>query len=113
MLDKTSKFAALVIVLGVAGMSSATAGPFLEAPVADESVEACVAEIRRHADYADAGSVLHNVEVESYRVVGHKLRIATTILDDVNGEAIRAYSTVCAVTPREVPSKFRIREIRR
>lgn len=113
MFGKMKKFAGLTVALGIAGMGSAMAAPLLTVPVAEGSIEACVAEIGRHANYADATSVRHDVEVEPRRSIGHKLRIATTILDESGGEAIRAYSTVCTVTPEAVPSKFRIREVRR
>ncbi len=106
---RKQSYALAVMVLGVAGTASAS--PFLEVPVDEASVDACVAEIEQHANYAGARRVLHDVEVEQRRSIGHELKITTTILSEPGGAPIRAYATECVVTPRRAPARFRIREV--
>ena len=47
--------------------------------MSQEGIEACVAEINRQADYSDATRVVHNVDVDKRRPVGHELTIETLV----------------------------------
>ena len=89
--------------------TSAVASPWIDRPVSSEGVKACVAEINRQADYADAARVIHNVDVDSRRPLGHDLRIETLVLDADGRQTIRAYATECTVTPKHLPLTVRVR----
>ncbi len=91
-------------------LSSAAASPWIDRPVSDEGVKACVAEINRQADYSAAVRVIHNVDVETRRPVGHELRIETLVLEAGTDETKRAYTTDCTVTPRHLPLRVQVRE---
>ena len=89
--------------------SSAIASPWIHRPVSSEGVKACVAEINRQADYTDAARVIHNVDVDSRRPLGHELRIETLVLNADGSETLRAYATECTVTAKHLPLTVRIR----
>ncbi len=75
-INKTLFVSAFLLAAG-----SSSASPMLERPVPPESVEACVAEINARADYTGAARVVHNVDVEQRRPLGHELTIRTMVLN--------------------------------
>jgi hypothetical protein len=79
-----------------------------EAP--PEKIDLCVAAIDEQANYEDASYVRHEVESRARATVGHKLKISTQVYDEVDGQLIREYRTLCAVSNRPEPVAFRMRE---
>ena len=98
------------VVLAVTPFTASRAGYLVAQPVSEASVEACVDKVRQQADYPEAGTVRHDVEVEQRRSIGHKLYISTSILEEGSGKT-RQYATVCTVVPNRAPLDFRIREV--
>ena len=88
---------------------SASASPMTDRPVPPESVEACVAAINAQADYTGAARIVHNVDVEQRRPLGHELTIRTMVLKADGETRLRSYATECTVTPRHVPLRVHIR----
>ena len=91
-----------------ASLSTAVASPWIDKPVSQEGIEACVAEINRQADYSNATRVVHNVDVDKRRPVGHELSIETLVLDADGAATLRAYATECTVTPKHVPLSVQV-----
>lgn len=96
-----TKQAAISIILAIAGFT-VSAGAFAmpefpqEAPMS--SVELCVAEIGKQANYADAVRVRHEVDSKERRVGGHTIKIDTKVFTDDGTRILREYETVCAVS---------------
>ncbi len=103
---------AITLSLAITGLFfSAAASAGLGAEEApSRSVESCVAEIRGHADYSDAGRVLHEIETTGRRSLAYRFRIATKVFGAADGELIRQYTTKCIVYGDDQPAFFKITE---
>ena len=101
------KIALSLMALLAANVAFALPGFDEEAP--QSSVDACVAAVSDSANYADASTVLHNVETEERRFSGHKMTIQTLVYDDAR-TVIREYASNCAINGEDVIKRFRIRE---
>ncbi len=97
------------LVLGGLYVLAAPAGAatVAESGVASE-VNACIAEVRERMDYTDASRVRHDVVAIERRTVGYTLKISTTVFGQAEGEAIRAYATICVVNGDNKPLQFSI-----
>ncbi|MDH3612207.1 MAG: hypothetical protein OEU90_06875 [Gammaproteobacteria bacterium] len=74
----------------------------------ENEVNACVAEVREHADFADAVRVRHDIVAIERRTVGYTLNISTSVYGKADREAIRAYATTCVVNGDNKPLRFTI-----
>jgi hypothetical protein len=109
---KISK-AAVSTTLAIAGLvasSSAFALPGFSEQAPQSSVEQCVAEIGKQANYDNAGLVRHLVDSKERRVSGHTIKIDTIIFGIDGSEVIREYTTVCAVSDDAETKYFKIKE---
>lgn len=100
------------ISLGLTGLLAANVAlalpGFSEEPP-QSSVDACVAEVDAKANFAEARSVIHNVEAEARRTSGYKMNIRTIIYGE--GETvIREYASHCAIDDAEEIRRFKIRQ---
>jgi len=75
-----------------------------------DKIDLCVAAIAEQANYDDANYVRHEVESKARATVGHTLNISTQVYTDADGQLIREYRTLCAVSTRPEPVAFKIRE---
>jgi hypothetical protein len=75
-----------------------------------EKIDLCVAAIDEQANYEDASYVHHEVESRARATIGHTLKISTQVYDETDGQLIREYRTLCAVSNRPEPVAFRMRE---
>lgn len=100
---------ALFVSVFLLAAGAAYASPLIDRPVSPESVEACVAAINAQANYTGATRVVHNVDVEERRPLGHSLSIETLVLKADGKTPLRSYATECTVTPRHVPLHVSIR----
>jgi len=75
-----------------------------------DKIDLCVAAIAEQANYEDANYVRHEVESKSRATVGYTLNISTQVYEEADGQLIREYRTMCAVSKRTEPVSFRIRE---
>lgn len=100
----------LLVATSLVAASLASASPFRYVPVPATSVEACIAEVDQRADYTGGSRVVHNVDVDQRRSVGHELRISTLVMGEADGKALREYVTVCTVTPKHAPLAFTMSE---
>ena len=78
--------------------------------IADE-VNACVAEVREHADYSDAIRVRHDVVAVERRTVGYSLAIDTLVFGKSDDVAIRQYAATCIVNGNYKPMSFKIEQV--
>jgi hypothetical protein len=99
---------ALFVSAFLLAAGSASASSLIDRPVPPASVEACIAEINAQANYTGAARVVHNVDVEQRRPLGHELTIRTLVLKADGETTLRSYATHCTVTPRHVPLQVRI-----
>ncbi len=76
----------------------------------EHEVNACVAEVRDHANFEDAIRVRHDIVAIERRTVGYRMNITTSVYSDAAAEAIRAYATTCVVNGNNKPMKFSISE---
>ena len=97
-------------VLGLTFSSYASAADLADIGLEHE-VNACVAEVRDHADFADAVRVRHDVVAIERRTVGYTMNITTSVYSDTDGEAIREYATTCIVNGNNKPLKFSIAKV--
>ena len=79
-----------------------------EAP--QDKIDLCVATIADQANYDDATYVRHEVTSKARATIGHTLNISTLVYDEADGQLIREYRTLCAVSNRPEPVAFKIRE---
>lgn len=103
----TSLFVVAFIGLGLASNAQAHPGEAKVAP--DSSIQQCVAQIGKQADYSNAGRVLHVVESKERRVSGYSIKIDTRVFDSDSGELVREYATYCAVASNSEMRAFKLR----
>jgi hypothetical protein len=110
--EKTMLNRKTVVSLGFAGLLFANVALALpgfsdEAPRA--TVDVCIAEVDANADFADANSVLHNVETEKRRISGYKMNIRTIVYGE-GDTVIREYATHCRIDDEKEILRFKIRQ---
>lgn len=96
-INKTAVATTLAIA-GLAFSAGAFATPNFPQPAPMSSVELCVAEIGKSANYDEAGRVRHEVDSKERRVGGHTITIDTKVFAEDSTRLLREYSTVCAVS---------------
>ena len=79
-----------------------------EAP--QDKIDLCVASIAEQANYDEANYVRHEVSSKARATIGYTLNISTLVYDETDGQLIREYRTLCAVSNRPEPVTFKIRE---
>lgn len=77
----------------------------------EHEVNACVAEVRDHANFEDAIRVRHDVVAIERRTVGYTMNITTSVYGEADNEAIRAYAATCIVNGNNKPMKFTISKV--
>lgn len=107
---KTTIALTLMGLMFAAGMARADFVYPAEAP--EEKIDICIAAIDDRVDFSDAGYVRHEVRSEPRATLGYKLDISTQVFTETEGELIREYRTLCAVSKRPDPVAFRMREAR-
>ena len=76
---------------------------------ADQQIQACVAEVGRHANYGDAARVLHRVSSLNQRnLVELKIRIDTSVFSKTDEAVIREYTASCVTDTMGDVVKFHI-----
>ena len=75
-----------------------------------EKIDMCVAAIAEQANYTDANLVRHEVASKARATIGYTLNISTQVYGETDGQLIREYRTLCAVSERPEPVAFKIRE---
>lgn len=89
----------VVLLLGASLFCDATAAESRDQARAARHIEACVAEIGRHADYEEAARVIHLVtSVEQRNADEVQIDIETSVTLNKQAE-IRAYRTSCLTDP--------------
>mgnify|MGYP001811842860 CR=1 FL=1 len=102
------------IALALIGMfftaASARADYGIPEVAPQDKIDVCIETIGTHANYDDATYVRHEVASKARATIGHTLKISTLVYDETDGQLIREYRTLCAVSKRPEPVAFRIRE---
>lgn len=101
------------VSLAVAGLvvsAGAFAMPGFSEQAPMSSVEQCVAEIGKQANYDSAGRVRHEVDSKERRVGGYTIMIDTKVFAADGSEIIREYATVCAISDQSETKVFKIKE---
>jgi hypothetical protein len=75
-----------------------------------DKIDLCVAAIAEQANYDDANYVRHEVRSRPRATIGHTLKISTQVYSETDGQLIREYRTMCAVSKRPELVAFKIRE---
>ncbi len=102
--------ASTLAVLGLTFSGYARAADLADIGLEHE-VNACVAEVRDHADFANAVRVRHDVVAIERRIVGYTMNITTSVYGNADSEAIREYVTTCIVNGNNKPLKFTIAKV--
>ena len=97
-------------LIGLFAANVALALPEFSSEPPPASVDTCIAEVDRKADFTSAASVIHNVQSEDRRVSGHKLRIQTLVYGEDGETLIREYAAACAVDDQAEIRRFQIRQ---
>ena len=105
---KTTLSLALMGLLFTVAAAQADYGYIDVAP--QDKIDLCVAAIAEKANYDEANYVRHEVSSKPRATIGHTLSISTLVFDKNDGQLIREYRTLCAVSNRPEPVAFKIRE---
>lgn len=108
MMNRKAAISLTLIGLFAANVASAIPGFATEAD--PRSVDACLAQVADKADYANARSIVHNVETEDRRISGHKMSIQTIMYAKDGTTVIREYASTCAVNGQDEIQRFKIRQ---
>lgn len=111
MSNYNAKTISAVTLLGLLFTIAAAEADYAHSEIApEEKINLCVATIGSHADYADSSYVRHEVRSRARATLGYTLNIDTLVYDASGDHLVREYRTLCAVSDREEPVAFRIRE---
>ena len=106
-----NRIAAISLTLtGLFVANVALAVPGFSTEASPSSVDACLAQVADNADYANARSIVHNVETEDRRVSGHKMSIQTIMYAEDGSTVIREYASTCAINGQDEVQRFKIRQ---
>ena len=105
-----SKITSSFAVIGLLVFADTASAKDLEDLGLEHEVNACVAEVRDHANFEDAVRVRHDIVAIERRTVGYTMNITTSVYSDAADDAIRAYATTCVVNGNNKPMKFSISE---
>ena len=106
---KASASLAILALLGLTVASDVNAAFGRDKDGADQQIQACVAEVSRHANYGDASRVLHRVSALNQRnLVELKIRIETSVFSKTDETIVREYATSCITDTMGDVVKFRI-----
>lgn len=97
-------------LIGLFAANVAFALPGFTSEASASSVDACLAKVADSADFANARSIVHNVETEDRRVSGHKMSIQTIMYADDGSTVIREYASTCAINGQDEVQRFKIRQ---
>ena len=113
LITRTLTAIVLASTLAVLGLTfvgySASAADFADIGLEHE-VNACVAEVRDHADLTDAVRLRHDIVAIERRIVGYTLNISTSVYGAAEADAIRAYAATCVVNGNNKPLQFTINQ---
>lgn len=104
------KIAISLTLIGLFAANVAFAIPGFSAEASPDSVDACIARVADSADFANARSIVHNVETEDRRVSGHKMSIQTIMYAEDGKTVIREYASSCAINGQDEVQRFKIRQ---
>ena len=106
---KVSASLAILALLGLTVASDVNAAFGRDKDGADQQIQACVAEVGRHANYGDASRVLHRVSALNQRnLVELKIRIETSVFSKIDETIVREYAASCITDTMGDVVKFRI-----
>lgn len=97
-------------LIGLFAANVAFALPGFSTEASPRSVDACLAQVADNADYANARSIIHNVETEDRRISGHKMSIQTIMYAADGTTVIREYASTCAINGQDEVQRFKIRQ---
>ena len=90
-------------------VSDARANENRDQRIEDEQLQACVSEIRQHANYDDASRVVHRVSTLDQRNFWEMdIRITTSVYGVDEGDAVREYAVSCITVTTGDVLRFRI-----
>lgn len=100
---------AAMALLGSAFASNMAAASVNEEARVDRQIQACVDEIRAHADYATAKRVVHSVShLHQRNVVELEIRVDTAVYATDEDSAVREYEVSCITESRGDLVRFHI-----
>ncbi|NQV86037.1 MAG: hypothetical protein HQ492_03070 [Woeseiaceae bacterium] len=105
-----TKAAVPIALAGLVISASAIAMPGFSEQAPMSSVEQCVAEIGKQANYDRAARVINEVDSKERRVGGYTIMIDTKVFAAEGSEILREYATVCAVSDQSETKVFKIKE---
>jgi hypothetical protein len=99
----------ILVLLGLSVVSEADAGTSRFRHLTDAQIQVCVAEIGRHADYADASRVVHEiVALEQRNLEEMEISVETSVYLQSDGDLPREYRVSCVTGTRRDLVKFHI-----
>lgn len=97
-------------LMGLFAANVAVAIPGFTTEASPRSVDACLEQVADSADYANARSIVHNVETEDRRISGHKMSIQTIMYAADGTTVVREYASSCAINGQDEIQRFKIRQ---
>jgi len=99
----------LLAFLGLTVASDVNAAFGRDKDSADQQIQACVAEVGRHADYDDASRVVHRVfSLDQRNLVELVIRIETSVFSKADETIVRGYMASCVTDTMADVVRFRI-----
>ena len=106
---KASTSLAILALLGLTVASDVNAESGLDKDRADPQIQACVAEVSRHANYGDASRVVHRVfSLDQRNLVELVIRIETSVFSKIDETIVREYTTSCVTDTMADVVRFHI-----
>ena len=96
-------------LFGLAFVCDASLASDRDRRAAADEIRACVLEINRNADYADASRVVHwVVGLERKNPTELEVRIETSVYEDNDGAAVKEYRAYCVAGALGALVRFRM-----
>ena len=99
----------ILVLLGLSVVSDANADSARSMRITNEHIQACVAEIGRHADYDNAARIVHQVVgLDQKNLEEMEIKVETLVFLKSEGELAREYRVSCITGATHDLVRFRI-----
>jgi len=106
---KTLTSLTALALFGLTAAADVNAAFGREKDSADEQIQACVAEVSRHANYGDASRVIHRVfSLDQRNLVELVIRIETSVFSKTDETILREYTASCVTDTMADVVRFHI-----
>ena len=110
--SKSVVFLAIFVLLGLSVVSDADASSNRSQFIEEEQLQACVSEIRQHANCDDASRVVHRISrLDQRNFWEMEIRVTTSVYGNDESSAIREHAVSCITVTTGDVLRFRINSV--